>query len=129
MQSLAQALMNKVLCIVLSHFFQVLCLLVHARYISKYILTHSKVKKKLFFLSSFLFFIQWDTIISEGVFQFLHIFSKMVLRGTKNTLAVEVKIVFSRQKFQSLCSLFSSNFSKLNFDQQNVFTKIYSSFK
>lgn len=48
----------------------------------------------------------------------MHIFQ----RGTKHTLAVEVKIALYRQKFQSSCSLFSSNFSKLDLDHYDVFT-------
>ena len=74
-------------------------------------------------VSSFLFFIQWDTSISEGVFQVLYIFQ----RGTKHTLAVEVKIALSRLKFQSLCSPSFQNLICMNkfFSQKYIYIFLF----
>ena len=112
-QSLAQALMNKVLFIVLSHFSRVLCLLVHARYISKYILTHRKVKIKNFFFY-LLFYFSYN-----GIQVFLKKHSNVgtfFKGGTKHTLVVGLKIALSRLKFLSLCWL-GSAFQNLMFSQ------------
>ena len=119
-QSLAQALMNKVLFIVLSHYFQVLCLLVHARYISRYILTHRKVKT--FFLSSFLFLHNGIQIFHKKYSNFCTL-KKIILRGTKEYLGSWSENCFFSSKAPVIV-LFRFSFSKFI-----VFTNINSSCK